>query len=224
MIHIEHIKKSYKDKIILKNINLDGKASECIGIVGANGCGKSTLLNILAGSLKPDRGIILYGGRDALNKAHIFKKMCGFIPQDNPLLEDLSAKDNLRFYFAQSEYTLQEDLESGFSHILGISEFLHKKVKVLSGGQKRRLAFACALANRPKVLILDEPSVALDMVMKENIRFYLETYLKQGGTIILTTHEEAELSLCTSLYLLKDGELTPLPTDISAKELTKKML
>jgi ABC-type multidrug transport system ATPase subunit len=102
---------------------------------------------------------------------------------------------------------------------------LRKKypVEKLSGGMKKRLSIACALAKDPPILILDEPGASLDIVCKEDIKNYLKSYLKNGGTVIITSHEEAELDLCNRMYLLQNGVLTELPNKPVGHALMERM-
>ena len=133
--------------------------------------------------------------------------MVGYVPQDNPLFEELTVRDNLRLWYSESPYSMEKDLSSGLLSVLKLSEMLSLRVSRLSGGMKKRVSIGCALAAHPPILILDEPSAALDLICKEDIRRYLTMYLKQKGTILITTHEEAELDLCNRLYILKKGKL-----------------
>lgn len=211
-IEIRHLSKSYhrgkKKKRILEDVSVTAQSGECIGILGINGCGKSTLLSILAGAFNPDGGEVLYQGKSLLtdNQRHLH---CGYVPQDNPLLEELDAYDNLRLWYCDARLNLREELETGVLAMLGIPEFLHVKVSQMSGGMKKRLSIGCAMANDPPVLLLDEPGAALDLICKEAITDYLKQCRKNGKIIWLATHEPAEMALCDSLYLLQNGRLTP---------------
>ena len=91
--------------------------------------------------------------------------------------------------------------------MLHVDEFINKKVSSLSGGMKKRLSIGCAMANRPSVLILDEPSASLDLECKEDIASYLNSYKQSGGIIIIASHEEREINLCDIIYILKNGVL-----------------
>ena len=117
---------------------------------------------------------------------------------------------------------MEEDLESGPAAMLGIREMLKKPVSTLSGGMKKRLSIACALSNHASVLILDEPGAALDLECKADIRRYLEQYKKNGGTILLTSHELSELSLCSVMYVLKDGKLRQIEKQLGEEELIRE--
>ncbi len=209
-IEVRDIAKKYRKQVVLSDVSFYADRGECIGIVGANGCGKSTLLGILSGSHKPTSGEVIYDGENALNKRKLFTDKVGYVPQENPLMEELSVRDNLRFWYAQSDRRLEEDLISGAPAAFGVTAFIDKTVKKLSGGMKKRLSIACAVANNPEILIMDEPGASLDIVCKQDIKRYLKNYIAQGGTVIITSHEETELELCDRMYLLKDGKLAEL--------------
>ena len=221
MIEIENLTSAYGKKKVLQGISLCAERGECIGIVGPNGCGKSTLLSVMAGVLKPLSGKLYYYGKNALENRVVFQKMTGYVPQENPLMPELSVYDNLRRWYPYKA-ELTKELEEGFLHILGISSFLKVPVSKLSGGMKKRVSIGIALSGMPPVLILDEPSAALDLVCKEDIRRYLQIYLERKGTVVITTHEESELSLCSSLYVMKGGKLAEVDRTLRGKELTER--
>ena len=171
---IASIKKSYQKNCILKDITFCAKEGQCIGILGGNGSGKSTLLGILAGILKADDGSFTYYGDDLLKDAKKRSRLLGYVPQNTPLLEELSAKDNLSLWYDSHELT--KELSQGVLGMLGIGDFLKTPVYKMSGGMKKRLAIGCAVANNPKILLLDEPSAALDLICKTRIFNYLEQF------------------------------------------------
>lgn len=219
MIEIDNITSAYGKRKVLNGVTLCGERGECIGIVGPNGCGKSTLLSIMAGILRPLSGNICYYGKDALKSRSVFIKMTGYVPQDNPLLPELSVYDNLRLWYTDKA-ELKKELEQGFLQLLGIPEFIKMPVSKLSGGMKKRVSIGIALSGMPPILILDEPSAALDLVCKEDIKRYLRIYLERKGTVVITTHEESELELCDSLYVMKDGRLNPADKSLRGEKLT----
>lgn len=221
MIEIENLTSAYGKKKVLQGVSLYAERGECIGIVGPNGCGKSTLLSVMAGVLKPSSGKLFYYGKNALENRVVFQKMTGYVPQEDPLMPELSVYDNLRLWYPDKT-ELAKELEDGFLQILGIPAFLKMPVSKLSGGMKKRVSIGIALSGLPPVLILDEPSAALDLVCKEDIRRYLQIYLERKGTVVITTHEESELSLCSSLYVMKDGKLEGVDRTLRGKELTER--
>ncbi len=210
MLTIQDLSFSYRHRNIINHIHLEVAQGDCIGIIGANGCGKSTLLSLIAGARKADSGTISLLDNETMSSPLERLTRIGYVPQDNPLIPDLSVRDNLFMWFCGDKKAFKNELENGFLHLLGIPEFLSMPVSKLSGGMKKRVSLGLALQNHPTLLILDEPSAALDLVCKADIRHYLTTYLSGGGTIIITTHEESELSLCNRLLLLKQGLLYPV--------------
>lgn len=221
IMNIVNIKKSYKKKSVLNNITLSVEEGSCVGILGGNGSGKSTLLSILAGVLKPDGGSVDWMGQDLLHNKELRTQILGYVPQGNPLLEELTAWDNLLLWYDKN--TLKQELESGVLAMLGIPEFIKVPVNKMSGGMKKRLSIGCVVAANPKVLLLDEPSAALDLVCKERIYNYLKDYKQQGGRILLATHDVQELDLCDKWYILKNGFLTPYEYDGNVHHLVGKL-
>lgn len=122
-----------------------------------------------------------------------------------PLIPELTARDNYKLWFKGDKAELERDLEEGVGKFLGLTEFLGTPAGKLSGGQKKRLSIASALSNQASLLIMDEPGAALDLEAKEEILTYIRNYLKNGGTVILTSHETQELSICTQLFVMKKG-------------------
>lgn len=202
---IVDLEKRYKKRVILNKVSFTVEEGSCVGILGGNGSGKSTLLSILAGVLQPNAGHVYWEDNDLLSKESLRDKLIGYVPQGNPLFEELTAWDNLLLWYDKK--TLKKELEQGVLATLGIQEFIKVPVHHMSGGMKKRLSIGCALANHPKVLLLDEPSSALDLIGKEQIYKYLKEFKAQGGRILLVTHDIHELELCDCWYILKDGHL-----------------
>lgn len=222
MIEIKQIQKKYKKKAVLTDINLDVQEGSCVGILGGNGSGKSTLLSILAGVQKADNGSFLWGGADLFKNEKIREEILGYVPQGNPLMEELTAWDNLRLWYEKDE--LKKELDGGVLDMLGIPDFLKVPVRKMSGGMKKRLSIGCSVANNPKLLLLDEPSAALDLICKERIGNYLKDFKAQGGSIILATHDVQEIELCDIWYILKNGMLEPYLYDGNVHHLVGKLV
>lgn len=204
-IKIAHLQKSYRGKPVLTDVCLQAAGGQCIGILGANGSGKSTLLSILAGILRPDSGSVECDGKNLLTDAAQRASLVGYVPQGTPLIEELSAWDNLRLWYDRK--SLEQELDHGILKLLGIDAFLKTPVSKLSGGMKKRLSIGCAVASRPPILLLDEPTAALDLNCKAQIARWLQRYKDAGGFVLLTTHDVAELGLCDACYILKNGVL-----------------
>lgn len=221
MAEIKSIQKSYRKKTVLQDVTLTVREGSCVGILGGNGSGKSTLLSILAGVQRPDSGSFLWEGTDLFTDEKLRARILGYVPQGNPLMEELTAWDNLRLWYDKAG--LREGLEDGVLAMLGIPDFLKVPVRKMSGGMKKRLSIGCAVANAPKLLLLDEPSAALDLVCKERIGNYLKGFKAQGGCVLLATHDVQELDLCDALFILKDGVLTPYAYDGNVHRLVGKL-
>lgn len=223
MIEGINIRKSYRKREVLKGASFFADAGTCVGIVGGNGCGKTTLLSILAGAVKADGGSAKYDGKEILGNQKELVELVAYVPQENPIIEELSVKDNLRLWYKGDNKNLEADLETGAAGMLGLAQVLKVPAGKLSGGMKKRLSIACALSGHAPVLIMDEPGAALDLVCKQEIAAYLKGYLKQGGTVLLCSHELAELEICDRMYMLAGGILEPLEEGIAGGELTKRL-
>lgn len=220
-IEINHIAKSYKGKQVLRDISFTAESGTCVGILGSNGCGKSTLLSILAGVQEADGGEFRLDGHDLFQQKARRAALVGYVPQGTPLIEELTARDNLRLWYDKKD--LEAELRDGVLSMLGIGDFLKVPVCKMSGGMKKRLSIGCAMAKRPPVLLLDEPTAALDLSCKERIAEYLRRYKRSGGILLLTTHDESELRLCDRWYIIKEGALVPFEFDGDVRKLVEHL-
>ena len=211
MIEIKGIKKKYRKHRVLENVNLEIEQGNIVGILGENGSGKSTLLTILAGLQRPDSGFFNIDGRDLLKNGKLRNELVAYVPQESPLISELTAWDNLRMWYKPDR--LKKELSDGFLAMLGIDQFIKVPVNQMSGGMKKRLTIGCAINSDPKILLLDEPTAALDLVCKERIYTYFEQFKRQGGTLILATHEVQEIELCDQCYILKNGQFSSYKYD-----------
>lgn len=204
MIEVKNISKRYRNTV-LEDISFTAEKGQCIGIIGANGCGKTTLLSIMAGVNKAQSGKIYYNNELADRKS-VFKKYIAYVPQENPLIDELTTKDNLLLWLG-SDRKIKDGFENGVLKDLGIDEFLNKQVNELSGGMKRRLSIGISLSNNAPIMLLDEPGSALDIYGKQEVNSYISNYVKNGGTVVMSTHDRDEIDLCTKLYKIEDGIL-----------------
>ncbi|MGX8703661.1 MAG: ABC transporter ATP-binding protein [Lachnospiraceae bacterium] len=219
-LRIEHVKKSFGKKEVLSDICLEKENGQCVALLGENGCGKSTLLSILAGTLRADGGRILVDGVDILKDHKSRSKVLGYVPQGTPLMAELSALDNLRLWYSFCGRDLESDLKEGVPALLGVSEFLKVPVARMSGGMRKRLSISCAVAHQPKLLLMDEPSAALDLPCKEVIRDYVDHFVSEGGLVLLATHDTEDLGICGSSVILKGGKLHDFTYTGDVRELT----
>ena len=204
---IENIQKKYGRKEVLRGTSFRIVSGQCMGIVGANGSGKTTLLKILSGVLRPDEGRFLWQNADLLRSPSLRARTVAYVPQGTPLIEELSARDNLRLWYTPQ--ALEQSLDGGVLRRLGVHEFLRTPASRLSGGMRKRLSIGCALANDPSVLLLDEPSSALDLVAKQQILRFFDDFRKNGGLLVLVSHDPWELEMCDDWRMLRGGVLTP---------------
>lgn len=218
MLEINHLTFSYHRHPVLKDITFSVKEGEFVGIIGKNGCGKSTLLSILAGVQKQAAGTILFNGTPLFEKGKAPSLKIGYVPQKNPLLTELSVRDNLKLWQQEKDpakiTALLEEMQ--------LKDLLSTTVSKLSEGMKKRVSIASVLQNSPRILVMDESSASLDLPCKDIIHRQLSSFVADGGRVIFTTHEETEFALCSALYILKDGVLLPADPSLSKSELVSR--
>ena len=208
---IKNISKSFGRKKVLDNVCIEAVSGECIGILGTNGSGKSTLFSILTGILKSDGGDFLCDGESLFKNVGKRSELVGFVPQSTPLIEELSALDNLRLWYTKEG--IKKELDDGVLGMLGIDAFLKTTVSKMSGGMKKRLSIGCAVAHKPKILLLDEPGAALDIICRERICSYIRQFKKDGCTVLIATHDTTEFELCDKMYIIKDTKASEYSYD-----------
>lgn len=210
IIVAEKLNKSYGKKLAISDLSFSVFRGEILGLLGPNGAGKSTTINILSTILKPDSGRVTIGGFDLDKEKSKIKEFIGIIPQDLAIYEEISAEKNVSF-FASLYGLKRKDLINRTHKALkqvGLYEHRLEKPKTFSGGMKRRLNIACAIAHNPKLIIMDEPTVGIDPQSRNHI---LETILelrKEGVTILYSTHymEEVE-AIADRIVILDEGRV-----------------
>lgn len=223
-LEIRDIKKNYGKKQVLRQINLTAQAGQCTGIVGANGSGKSTLLRILAGVEKADAGKILVNGEVIKNPSRQMAAHVGYIPQESALMPELTVKDNLKLWASFGDYRENCRNLERLCEQFQIQTFYKEKAGNLSGGMSKRVNIVCALIHKPSLLLMDEPSAALDMVFKEELKGYIRDFVKEGGSVLLSSHDEGEITACQSLWAIKDGIAVKLPKKLPVEEMVGKYM
>lgn len=206
-IKIEHVNKSFGKKQILFDLNLEINYSEILGLLGPSGSGKSTLVKMIAGIDIPTSGTVYLLNKKMPNLSLMNK--IGYMAQSDALYNELSAEENIKFF--ASMYKLPKDKLTqriaDVADLVNLSDHLKKQVKQYSGGMKRRLSLAIALIHEPPILILDEPTVGIDPVLRKSIWNELYKLKDDGTTIIVTTHVMDEVEKCNSLGMIRDGKL-----------------
>ena len=211
-IKIEQVYKHFGTLQALKGIDLTIEQGEFFALLGPNGAGKSTLINLLAGLLKPTSGRISVLGFDVQSQYQQARQSLGVVPQELVFDPFFNVREMLRFqagYFGrgrENDAWIDEIIEG-----LGLTDKAHTNMRRLSGGMKRRALIAQALAHKPPVVILDEPTAGVDVELRQMLWDFIKRLNREGHTIILTTHylEEAEI-LCSRVAMMKQGEIIAL--------------
>lgn len=206
---IKGVKKSFKDKVVLDNVNLEAKGSDIIGIVGRSGCGKSTLLKILVGYHKPDSGEILLNQKSISTDMRALRRIVGYTTQENSFYEKLTVIENMRYYSAL--YGIKKSSKRIHSLLaqVGLLEHRNSMAENLSGGMKRRLDFAISLLHNPDILILDEPASGLDPMLTDQFWAIVKKVVSQEGKIVITSsHILSDVEkYCTKAAVLDKGHV-----------------
>lgn len=220
-IQINRIHKHFGALHALKGIDLSVEQGEFFALLGPNGAGKSTLINIMAGLIKPSSGDISVLGFDVVEQYRQARQLLGIVPQELVFDPFFNVREMLRFqagYFGrgpENDAWVDEILVG-----LGLADKANTNMRKLSGGMKRRALIAQALAHKPPVIVLDEPTAGVDVELRQTMWAFIKKLNREGHTIILTTHylEEAE-TLCNRVGMMKQGELVAL--DSTANLLNK---
>lgn len=223
LIEVRHLEKSYQAKQVIQGISFEIKQGEILCLLGPNGAAKSTTINIICGALGYDSGEILYQGKSIEKNIKGFKEKLGMVPQDLALYEDLTAEQNIRFFaslYGLKGTALAEGIEFAL-HSVGLTAHRKEKANTFSGGMKRRLNIACAIAHQPKLLIMDEPTVGIDPQSRNHILAAIRKMQKNGMTILYTTHymEEVE-EISTRIIIMDHGKMIAEGTKESLKALS----
>jgi ABC-2 type transport system ATP-binding protein len=207
LIAAKNLKKKFGRKEVLKEMNFFIEKGETVGVVGPNGAGKSTLLRILATLMKGSGGSVQIDGLDVRKEQKRIRKKIGYVPQEIAVYHELTTRENLRFFSKLAKESSEERWMQRCEE-WRLAEHLDKKVKHLSGGNQRKLNILIAMLHDPDLLILDEPTVGIDISAKQEIVNDLRQLGREGKTILYSSHDAQELeTLCTSFLILKEGEL-----------------
>ncbi len=209
-LDVHELQKSYGKIQALKGVTFSVQEGTCFGLLGPNGAGKSTTMKILTGILPPDGGHAQILGLRVHEDRNALSRLVGYVPQSITLYDKLSAKDNLVF-FGEMYGVRGKELEQRIDEVLekiGLSNREKDEVGGFSGGMKRRINIAAALLHKPKLLILDEPTVGIDPQSRNHIFEMIRSLKPQGVTIIYSTHymEEVE-ALCNDVAIIDQGKV-----------------
>jgi ABC-2 type transport system ATP-binding protein len=222
VLKIDGITKKFKDIAAVDNISLEINEGEIYGLLGPNGAGKSTTINMICGLIKPDKGSISILEMDIKKEPDNCKRNIGAVPQDIAIYEDLTAYENVEFFaglYGLNGKKLRDSVNEALE-FTGLSDKAKEFPSKFSGGMKRRLNIACAIAHKPKLIIMDEPTVGIDPQSRNHILQSVKTLNNMGSTIIYTTHymEEAE-ELCSKISIMDHGKIIAEGTTEELKSL-----
>jgi len=210
LIGINNVTKRFKKNVAVDNATLEIFKDEIFGLVGPNGAGKSTLVSMLTTLIKPDSGDIIIDGYSVLSEAATIRQMMGFVPQDIALYPTLSGYDNLKFWgslYGLRGKKLNERIDEVLS-IVAMKDRAHDKVEEYSGGMKRRINIAVALLHHPIILIMDEPTVGVDIISRYYIIDAIKNLKHKGRTIIYTSHDIEEMEMvCDRIAIMNEGKI-----------------
>ncbi|MNI35748.1 putative ABC transporter ATP-binding protein YbhF [compost metagenome] len=219
-IRIEQVSKRFKDKTVLLDIQLQISSSEIFGLLGPSGSGKTTLVRMIAGIDTPSSGEV-YVLDHVMPKLSMMNHI-GYMAQSDALYNELTAIENLDFFASlfglQGAKRKKRILE--IMELVNLHEHINKQIASYSGGMKRRLSLAISLLHAPEILILDEPTVGIDPVLRKSIWQELEQLSASGTAILVTTHVMDEADKCHRLGMLRDGSLIAVGTPSELKQAT----
>lgn len=223
VVKIENLVKRYKELIALDHFSLEIYEGEVFGLLGPNGSGKTTTINCLLSLLSFDKGKIEIFGEEMAPDNYNVKSRIGIIMQNVAVLDELTVYENIDYFcglYIKDKATRKKYVEEAIEFV-GLQEFTKFRPKKLSGGLLRRLNIACGIAHKPKLIILDEPTVAVDPQSRNKILEGIQELNRRGATIIYTSHymEEVE-QICTRIAIMDKGRQIAIGT----KEELKKQI
>ncbi|WP_174818567.1 ABC transporter ATP-binding protein [Paenibacillus kobensis] len=212
---ISGVTRSFGQQRIIDDVSLTIPRGELFGLLGPSGSGKTTLVKLMTGIDKADKGSVSMLGvpLPKLEMLHRF----GYMAQSDALYMELSGRQNMMFFgklYGLNRQSLRQRIDETAA-LVDLSEHLHKPVTAFSGGMKRRLSLAIALLHQPEVLVLDEPTVGIDPVLRKSVWKELKILAKNGTTVIVTTHVMDEAEKCDRLGLIRDGHLIAVDSPAS---------
>lgn len=228
MIQLQNVSKSFKGQLAVQNLNLQVRAGEILGLLGANGAGKSTTINLLLGFLTPDSGTVKIDEKETSSQVAEVRQLVGYIPENVNLYPYLSGLENLDYFckLAGLQYSKTE-LQEVLSTCGLQSEAHQKKVSEYSKGMRQKVGVAIAYAKKAKVYLLDEPASGLDPLASNELSELLKKLAADGATILMASHDIFRVrEVCHRIGILKHGALVKelRSEEVSANELEQLYL
>jgi len=224
VIEVKNLTKKYKNLVAINDLSFELKEGEILGLLGPNGSGKSTTINCLLSLLNFSSGDIKIFGEEMKPDLYSVKKQIGVVFQEIAVFQELSVYDNIDYFCSLyiTDKLLRKKYVLEAIELVGLEDFKNFFPKQLSGGLLRRLNIACGIAHKPKIIILDEPTVAVDPQSRNNILEGIKELQKMGASIIYTTHymEEVEM-LCDRIIIMDQGTVIAEGTCDDLKKLAR---
>ncbi len=225
VIKISNLVKRYHELLALDHFNLEIKEGEVFGLLGPNGSGKTTTMNCILALLTYDKGSIEVFGKEMRPDSYELKRQIGVVMQNVAVFEELTVYENIDYFcglYIQDKALRKQYVEEAMEFV-GLQEFKNFFPRKLSGGLLRRLNIACGIAHKPRLIFLDEPTVAVDPQSRNKILEGIEELNRQGATIVYTSHymEEVE-QICTRIAIMDKGKNLAIGTKEELKQMIKK--
>jgi ABC-2 type transport system ATP-binding protein len=224
VIKIENLKKSYDDIEAVKGISFEISKGEMFGLVGPDGAGKTTTIRILCGLINPDSGSASVLEKDVTKNRKKIQNEIGYLSQKFSLYGDLTVDENIEFFADIHGVTDYKDRRNELLEFTRLTPFRNRLADNLSGGMKQKLALACSLIHRPKIIFLDEPTTGVDPVSRRDFWKILSGLLKEEITIFMTTPYLDEAERCNRVALMNNGEIISLDTPQNVKASINKQV
>ena len=210
LLEVHQLSKCFGDKAVVKDISFSVKQGEILGFLGPNGAGKSTTLHMITTLLEPTAGHISFEEAPVADHNYTYKRALGLVPQDIAVFSDLTAYENVKFFcslYGIKGAALKKAAESALDCV-GLLDHKNEYPDTFSGGMKRRLNIACSIVHKPRLLIMDEPTVGIDPQSRNKILEVTKNLSQEGTTIIYTSHymEEVE-AICSRIIIIDHGEI-----------------
>jgi ABC-2 type transport system ATP-binding protein len=224
IIQIENLVKRYQNLVALDHLNLTIQEGEIFGLLGPNGSGKTTAINCLLALLRYDKGAITIFGKNMTPNSYDIKRQIGVVMQNVAVFEQMTVRENIDYFcglYIRDKAKRRQLVEEAIA-FTGLEDFTKMRPKKLSGGLLRRLNIACGIVHKPRLIIMDEPTVAVDPQSRNKILEGIVELNRQGSTIIYTSHymEEVE-QICTRIAIIDHGHVLATGTTEELKQMIK---
>ena len=209
IIEVKNLVKQYKELKAIDNLSFEVHEGEILGLLGPNGSGKSTTINCILSLLEFSKGTIKIFGKDMKPDAYDIKSKIGVVFQEVSVFDELTVYENIDYFcglYIKDKITRKQYIEDAI-RLVGLEDFKKFYPKKLSGGLLRRLNIACGIAHKPKLIFLDEPTVAVDPQSRNNILDGIKKLRENGATIVYTTHYMEEVVRADKVYVMDSGEV-----------------